>query len=203
MPSDPGPDLETLNAALEGALEVTDLGSLIARLLRAYSEDIQRELLASLLDQLDPGLPALHDDRALVRLTVRPGFASRVLVSLAAATPKQSPLVTLDIAAERWSKTHPVLSIQTEVDAGRILALTIGDELQLPAFQFRQTSVATVRRVNTRLGARSNPWGVLAWWAAPNYRLEGLAPAQALSGPRKDGGRAIVSVAEAALEVVG
>ena len=170
--------------------------------------DIQRAVLEDLLRRL-PSLPIPRDDFPVIRddstyiREVRPEFVSNVLVSLAQSTPGANPLVAADVAQQEWRDLLPAVNISSEVRAGRLIAVEIGEKVQLPTFQLRASSVATVGRVNTRLGALANPWGVLAWWVTPNDRLVGRSPAVAISGARKDGGEAVVAVAEAALEVIG
>ncbi len=83
-----------------------------------------------------------------------------------------------------------------------IVGLPSGRGFLYPAFQFdvsRREVFPEVRKVNIKLSAVSDPWGVVSWWIAENARLQ-ASPAS-LVGTRK--ARELVDAAGAATELVG
>ena len=60
-----------------------------------------------------------------------------------------------------------------------VIAVKHGNAFVYPAFQFdagRHRVRPVVAEVNQALGAGADPWGALAWWAAPNPRWERHRP---------------------------
>lgn len=83
-----------------------------------------------------------------------------------------------------------------------IVGLPSGRGFLYPAFQFdvsRREVFPEVRKVNIKLSAVSDPWGVVSWWIAENARLQASPASLVGSGKAQE----LVDAAGAVTELVG
>jgi hypothetical protein len=198
VPDPPDPVLRALADYWDDVLELADdaqrgeLRALVDGTAEPDPLDARAALADLLLDLLPPAHPVVEVLRtgtmfdpgggADAAATVADSLAKLRVLVLRQAGPGAPPaLDEFDREVRGRLLTLPYLS--PEVVRGRdvdpddrgLIRLTRPDRgVQLPAFQFTEAGAPwpVVRRVNERLGAGADPWGVTCWWVDPHAGLD-------------------------------
>jgi hypothetical protein len=110
---------------------------------------------------------------------------------LTALSARLAAIISEDV--HEWLKRSPALSADQVMsggsDPGQRFLIRLESRrrgLRFPAFQFdpHGRPIGTVLRINERLGADDDPWGVTDWWLGENAWLDAV-PAE-LIGSRDD-----------------
>jgi hypothetical protein len=172
-----GPDEEpvTIVAAAPPVVPEEEAPAEVSDEIPAEPED-PRARIESLIDAFTPKTPLARPSAvraALRNAELRTAFLERVggLTSAEVATIAGSNARNTSAIASRWRK------------AGRIFAVTWGDQVLYPVFQFRDGAPhPTIARILAAFAGASD-WETAIWFATPSVYLDGRIPMEHLDDP--------------------